>query len=70
MIFIHIESILNVNEFNYNLPNYCVRINNGYLQDLHFSTDCLLNNPQPIPCILQFGMFLYMWHSLHPFHKL
>ena len=23
MIFIHIESILNVNEFNYNLPNYC-----------------------------------------------
>ena len=23
MTFIHIESILNVNEFNYNLPNYC-----------------------------------------------
>ena len=22
MTFIHIESILNVNEFNYNLPNY------------------------------------------------
>ena len=25
MIFIHIESILNVNEFNYNLPNYCIK---------------------------------------------
>ena len=24
MTFIHIESILNVNEFNYNLPNYCI----------------------------------------------
>ena len=37
MIFIHIESILNVNEFNYNLPNYCIIISDG-MEDSHCIT--------------------------------